>query len=316
MSEDSRLGRETIETAHALKQLVTAGVRVFFHLDDRDGRTRSRCPGRVRGRTRAGESQTAHFRRPAAESPSGARHRVPTLSLPHPTPRRAGRRRRIGAIVSVSGLDKVQAAGYHGPGSRNRPRPQLPFSRAWRLSRFSHQPSKSYMEDKLLKGATRPATRWHAKAFTDIKRPGDSSRARPRSPFNRALRAADLLQGCPSGKSPASIVVVHGEAAPALTVAISRITYGLARALQSAPREPVGSFFQPRIVWYGLTCGAGAEPCLSGNAETRHPSKSDSSYVIQVRLSVCAGTATVVDGVQQQTPVLWARQRGLRHPDK
>jgi DNA invertase Pin-like site-specific DNA recombinase len=29
MSEESRLGREAIETAYALKQLVTAGVRVF-----------------------------------------------------------------------------------------------------------------------------------------------------------------------------------------------------------------------------------------------------------------------------------------------
>lgn len=30
MSEESRLGREGIETAYALKQLVQAGVRVFF----------------------------------------------------------------------------------------------------------------------------------------------------------------------------------------------------------------------------------------------------------------------------------------------
>src|SRR5438270_12095680 len=30
MSEESRLGREAIETAYALKQLVQAGVRVFF----------------------------------------------------------------------------------------------------------------------------------------------------------------------------------------------------------------------------------------------------------------------------------------------
>jgi DNA invertase Pin-like site-specific DNA recombinase len=33
MSEESRLGREAIETAYALKQLVTAGVRVFFCLE-------------------------------------------------------------------------------------------------------------------------------------------------------------------------------------------------------------------------------------------------------------------------------------------
>src|SRR5262245_35981696 len=36
MSEESRLGREAIEPAYALKQLVTAGVRVFFYLEDRE----------------------------------------------------------------------------------------------------------------------------------------------------------------------------------------------------------------------------------------------------------------------------------------
>jgi site-specific DNA recombinase len=36
MSEESRLGREAIETAYALNQLVTAGVRVFFYLEDRE----------------------------------------------------------------------------------------------------------------------------------------------------------------------------------------------------------------------------------------------------------------------------------------
>src|SRR3954454_2972742 len=36
MSEESRLGREAIKTAYALKQLVQAGVRVFFYLEDRE----------------------------------------------------------------------------------------------------------------------------------------------------------------------------------------------------------------------------------------------------------------------------------------
>ena len=36
MSEESRLGREAIETAYALKQLVQAGVRVIFYLEDRE----------------------------------------------------------------------------------------------------------------------------------------------------------------------------------------------------------------------------------------------------------------------------------------
>lgn len=36
MAEESRLGREAIETAYALKQLVQAGVRVFFYLENRE----------------------------------------------------------------------------------------------------------------------------------------------------------------------------------------------------------------------------------------------------------------------------------------
>ncbi len=36
MSEESRLGREQIETSYALKQLITAGVRVFYYLEDRE----------------------------------------------------------------------------------------------------------------------------------------------------------------------------------------------------------------------------------------------------------------------------------------
>ncbi len=36
MSEESRLGREAIETAYALKQIICANVRVFFYLEDRE----------------------------------------------------------------------------------------------------------------------------------------------------------------------------------------------------------------------------------------------------------------------------------------
>jgi DNA invertase Pin-like site-specific DNA recombinase len=36
MSEASRLGREAIETADALKQIICAGVRVFFYLEERE----------------------------------------------------------------------------------------------------------------------------------------------------------------------------------------------------------------------------------------------------------------------------------------
>ena len=36
MSEESRLGREAIETGYVLKQILDAGVRVFFYLEDRE----------------------------------------------------------------------------------------------------------------------------------------------------------------------------------------------------------------------------------------------------------------------------------------
>jgi DNA invertase Pin-like site-specific DNA recombinase len=36
MPEESRLGREAIETAYALKQIISAGVRVFFYLENRE----------------------------------------------------------------------------------------------------------------------------------------------------------------------------------------------------------------------------------------------------------------------------------------
>ena len=36
MSEESRLGREAIETAYALKQIITSGVRVFSYLENRE----------------------------------------------------------------------------------------------------------------------------------------------------------------------------------------------------------------------------------------------------------------------------------------
>src|SRR5438094_10470343 len=35
-SEESRLGREQIATAYALQQIIDAGVRVFFYLEDRE----------------------------------------------------------------------------------------------------------------------------------------------------------------------------------------------------------------------------------------------------------------------------------------
>ena len=60
MSEEFRLGREAIETAYALKEIVQAGVRLFFYLEDRERTLDSptdkiMLSDRVRGRTGARE---------------------------------------------------------------------------------------------------------------------------------------------------------------------------------------------------------------------------------------------------------------------
>lgn len=72
MSEESRLGREAIETAYALKQLVTGGVRVFFYLENRertlDSPTQDHAVADcVRRPTRAREGAAANLRCAAAQ---------------------------------------------------------------------------------------------------------------------------------------------------------------------------------------------------------------------------------------------------------
>ena len=78
MSEESRLGREQIETAYALKQIMDAGVRVFFYLEDRE-RTLDSAIDKVmlladqlRRRDGAREGAPADLRRDAAQGQ--ARH--------------------------------------------------------------------------------------------------------------------------------------------------------------------------------------------------------------------------------------------------
>jgi DNA invertase Pin-like site-specific DNA recombinase len=73
MSEESRHGREAIETADALKQIITAGVRVFFYLENRE-RTLGTPTHRLlmsvtafADESRARESAAAHVRRDGQE---------------------------------------------------------------------------------------------------------------------------------------------------------------------------------------------------------------------------------------------------------
>lgn len=64
MSEESRLGREAIETSYALKQILDAGVRIFYYLEDRE-RTLGHGQGpprrhQLRRRARARARPAAH----------------------------------------------------------------------------------------------------------------------------------------------------------------------------------------------------------------------------------------------------------------
>ena len=87
MSEESRLGREMVETMGALKQIVRAGVRVFYYLEDKertldspiekammalqtmsDEMEREKAADRSRDKGKANHGET--FGRPALGGPS------------------------------------------------------------------------------------------------------------------------------------------------------------------------------------------------------------------------------------------------------
>ena len=69
MSEESRLGREQIETAYALKQIITAGVRVVYYLEDRE-------------RTLESPTDKLSSRSPALRTRWSARRRVSAPTMP------------------------------------------------------------------------------------------------------------------------------------------------------------------------------------------------------------------------------------------
>jgi DNA invertase Pin-like site-specific DNA recombinase len=86
MSEEPRLGREAIETAFALKQLVQAGVRVFFYLEDRERTLDSPTDKIMLSLTTfadelARKGAPAHIRRDAAEGASRTRLRRQDVRL-------------------------------------------------------------------------------------------------------------------------------------------------------------------------------------------------------------------------------------------
>jgi site-specific DNA recombinase len=105
MSEESRLGREQIETAYALKQIMDAGVRVFFYLEDRE-RTLDSAMDKVmlsltnfaaemeRERARQRTHDALLRKAKALQVPGGAVYGYDNLEVPSPTPGPDGRPKR------------------------------------------------------------------------------------------------------------------------------------------------------------------------------------------------------------------------------
>jgi site-specific DNA recombinase len=113
MSEESRLGREQIETAYALKQITDAGVRVFFYLEDRE-RTLDSAMDKVmlsltnfaaemeRERARQRTHDALLRKAKALHVPGGAVYGYDNVEVPSPTPGPDGRLKRLHVVRHVN----------------------------------------------------------------------------------------------------------------------------------------------------------------------------------------------------------------------
>jgi DNA invertase Pin-like site-specific DNA recombinase len=87
MSEESRLGRESIEVAYALKQLAQAGVRVWLYLEDRERTLDSPTEKLLMSVSAFADEMerekgpATHLRRHAAEGEGPPGHRPPGVRL-------------------------------------------------------------------------------------------------------------------------------------------------------------------------------------------------------------------------------------------
>jgi site-specific DNA recombinase len=113
MSEESRLGREQIETAYALKQITDAGVRVFFYLEDRE-RTLDSAMDKVmlsltnfaaemeRERARQRTHDALLRKAKSLHVPGGAVYGYDNVEVPSPTPGPDGRPKRLHVVRRIN----------------------------------------------------------------------------------------------------------------------------------------------------------------------------------------------------------------------
>src|SRR5215472_14968145 len=84
MSEESRIGREQIETAYIIKQILDAGVRLFYYLDDRE-RTHDALLRLARGGYVTGGKVYGYDNvRASTPGPAGGPHRAPARRVINP----------------------------------------------------------------------------------------------------------------------------------------------------------------------------------------------------------------------------------------
>jgi site-specific DNA recombinase len=112
MSEESRLGREQIETAYALKQIMDAGVRVFFYLEDRE-RTLDSAMDKVmlsltnfaaemeRERARQRTHDALLRKAKALHVAGGSVYGYDNVEVPSPTPGPDGRSKRLHVVRRI-----------------------------------------------------------------------------------------------------------------------------------------------------------------------------------------------------------------------
>ena len=113
MSEESRLGREQIETAYALKQIMDAGVRVFFYLEDRE-RILDSAMDKVmlsltnfaaemeRERARQRTHDALLRKAKALHVAGGAVYGYDNVEVPSPTPGPDGRSKRLHVVRRIN----------------------------------------------------------------------------------------------------------------------------------------------------------------------------------------------------------------------
>jgi site-specific DNA recombinase len=143
MMDDERLGREQIETAYLLKQIITANVRVFYYLDDRERRLETPTEKllmsvaafasevervKAQQRTRDGVLMKAKF----GYVTGGRKFGYDNVEVPGPDGRRSHVDRRINPIQAAVVLDTFKRAdegwGFrriaHGLNEKKAPAPR------------------------------------------------------------------------------------------------------------------------------------------------------------------------------------------------